>query len=81
MSMDAWLEAWDQQASNRSQYVLRGDASGFSDYPPIDLTLLRLRHVLGRSTRPGFREPRRGPSLHPTKGYRGAHKLFRGGSR
>jgi len=80
VSMGAWMEAWEHYAPAR-RYVLFGDRSGFPDYPPIDLALLRLQAVSRQASRPGFRERRRGPSLHPTKGYRGAHKLFRGGSR
>lgn len=65
-----WDRAW---ARTMPTYIFRLEP------PPLDVTLLNLRATVAEC----WRQPRRPfrPRLHPTKGYRGAHKRFRGGSR
>lgn len=65
-----WDRAW---ARTVPQYVLRNELEHSMD------EILSASRLLSLSSTKG-RQPRR-PRLHPTKGYRGAHKRFRGGSR
>ena len=58
--------------------VLRGNRAieiGLDRFLHDQLSLRPLRMEAAKLKR------RYRPRLHPTKGYRGAHKLFRGGSR
>lgn len=52
---------------------------GFDHASGPDLTVMHRVRSAHRAVRRA--RAQRKPRLHPTKGYRGAHKLFRGGSR
>ncbi len=65
------LTGWDEAALRMPDiYRIRASPSVFELPVFVD----------GRPPR-GSKKRRRAPYFHPTKGYRGAHKLFRGGSR
>lgn len=77
--IDHWLEAWDRFA-HAPPLVLRNELE--RDMARLGASV-RARNDIGWDGRPrrGSAKRRAAPHLNPTKGYRGAHKLFRGGKR
>lgn len=73
------LGGWDR-AAGMSGAVLRLELEAGMERLGREM---RERNDLDWDGRPrrGSAKRRKAPRLNPTKGYRGAHKLFRGGSR
>jgi hypothetical protein len=73
------FDEWER-AARMSTVVIRNEL----DHHMARLSQRILRaddlDMFGRN-RAGSKARRKKPRVHPTKGYRGAHKLFRGGSR
>lgn len=73
------FDTWERLAATPS-YLLRNEIE--RDMVRVSASI-RTRMDLDWHGRPrrGSAKRRAAPRLNPTKGYRGAHKLFRGGSR